>query len=81
MEKSSHNKLYAVKDISLETEENTLDVEELSCKECMILKRGDCFGAKEICDLFKFSPAVTKREKERWPQYGDATAFKLGKKR
>lgn len=81
IEKCSSNTLDTSNDTSLKKEEKALDTCELNCKDCMMLKRGDCFGEKEICDLFKVSPSVMKEEKERWPQYGDATAFKLGEKR
>ena len=52
-----------------------------SCNTCMLMKRGECFGKKEICPDYKHSPSVSEKEKENWPTYGDATAFKLGKRR
>ena len=81
MKKSTKTTPDISEDTSLKTEEKISDTGELNCQDCMLLKRGDCFGEKEICDFFKFSPSVTQREKERWPQYGDATAFKLGERR
>ena len=53
-----------------------------SCNTCMLMKRGDCSGLQnKVCDDYKHSPSVSEREKENWPAYGDATAFKLGKRR
>lgn len=53
-----------------------------SCNTCMLMKRGDCSGLQnKVCDDYKHSPSVSEREKENWPKYGDATAFKLGKRR
>ena len=49
------------------------------CNNCMILKKGDCFGKVEVCSDYKPIPIVYKKEKEKWPKYGDATMFRLGR--
>ena len=52
-----------------------------SCKTCLEMKRGDCFGKEEACDEYKYSPPMTEEKRQQWPKYGDATAFRLGKPR
>ena len=52
-----------------------------SCKTCLEMKRGDCFGKQQVCDDYKYAPPMTEEKKQQWPKYGDATAFRLGKTR
>ena len=47
-----------------------------TCENCMEKKKGDCFGAKAICEFFRPSPTSIEG-KEDWPKYGDATFFRL----
>ncbi len=55
--------------------------DDKSCKNCMVMKRGECFGKKNICEDYRYSPRVTEEIKRTWPDYGDATAIRLGKPR
>lgn len=52
-----------------------------SCKNCMVMKRGECLGGKNVCEFYRYSPAMTEEMKRTWPDYGDATAIRLGKPR
>lgn len=52
-----------------------------SCKNCMEMKNGNCFGRNVICEDFRFSPTISKKEMANWPKYGDVTAFKKGERR
>ncbi len=54
---------------------------EKSCKNCIEMKRGECIGRKNICEFYRYSPPVTEEIKRTWPEYGDATAIRLGKPR
>lgn len=38
-----------------------------SCNNCMLLKKGDCFGKAEICEDFRYSPSMSISDKENWP--------------
>lgn len=62
-------------------DEPVLSSDTKTCNTCMLMKRGDCFGKNDICEDYKHSPSVSEREKKTWPTYGDATAFRLGKRR
>jgi len=48
------------------------------CKNCMEMKCGECFGQKNICEFYRYSPSATEETKRNWPKYGDATALKIG---
>ena len=52
-----------------------------SCKNCMEMKNGNCFGQDEICEDFRFAPTISAKERANWPQYGDVTALKKGERR
>ena len=52
-----------------------------TCKNCMEMKKGECLGRKTICEHYRYSPTMTEEMKRTWPDYGDATAFRLGKPR
>lgn len=77
----SDSELSIVKNVTSILNESSLKIIEYSCNDCMELKRENCFGEKEICEFFRYSPSVAKEEKEKWPKYGDATALKLGERR
>ena len=40
---------------------------EKNCDNCMLKKRGDCFGGVNICSLYKHSPNVSASEVDSWP--------------
>ncbi len=42
---------------------------EKSCKNCMDMRRGECFGRPQICEFFRYAPTITDKEKERWPDF------------
>ncbi len=50
---------------------------EKSCKNCIEMKKGDCFGQNSICESYKHSPVISEEKRKDWPKYGDATMFKL----
>ncbi|MBO5930554.1 MAG: hypothetical protein J6Q27_04605 [Clostridia bacterium] len=52
-----------------------------SCNTCMLMKRDECFGKKEICEFYKHSPSVSKELIDTWPEHGDAFKFRKIKKR
>ena len=56
-------------------------IDQNTCKNCMELKNGNCFGQTRICEDFRFSPTISAKERANWPQYGDVTAFKKGERR
>ena len=43
----------------------------------MLMRRGDCIGEKNICEYFREATNISKEEQADWPQYGDATYYKL----
>ena len=47
------------------------------CNNCLILKKGDCFGKKVICKDYKHVASVSKEEISNWPEYGDATYYRM----
>ncbi len=54
---------------------------EYTCEMCKYARREECFPREKICPDFEKAYEVSKEERERWPEYGDATWFKLhGKK-
>ena len=48
-----------------------------TCANCMEMRRNECFGKKEICEYFRYALTISKKESENWPQYGDATKFRM----
>ena len=57
---------------------SSLDGQEAfsSCSNCMVNKRGDCFGAVHVCADFMPVPTVDREIQDAWPAYGDATRFR-----
>lgn len=51
---------------------------ERICRNCMLYRRYDCAGGKEICEDYRGVPAVDEYELQSRPKYGDATAIKEG---
>lgn len=50
-----------------------------SCKNCMEMKNGNCFGSSSICSDYRHSPEISKDEIDRWPKIGDASYYRLHK--
>ena len=46
------------------------------CSNCIVFRRGDCFGQSTICEDFSYAHAFTKEETKFWPTEGDATRFR-----
>lgn len=40
-----------------------------TCKNCMLLKKGDYFGKDKICEDFRYSPSMSASDKEHWPSF------------
>ena len=47
------------------------------CKNCMLLKKGDCFGKDNICEDYRYAPDMDDEKRKNWPKYGDATFFRM----
>lgn len=52
-----------------------------TCKNCMVMRRGDCFGEQNICEMFRYAPTVSEEETKKWPKYGDATLYRMKNKK
>lgn len=46
------------------------------CFSCMKYRSNECFGGKK-CSEYRKAPDISKDEMENWPQYGDATYYRL----
>ncbi len=46
------------------------------CENCMEYKNGNCFGSSVICDDFRYTPEISKEEKDRWPKDGSVSRSK-----
>lgn len=57
---------YTVIEPSRETEPSN---KEYTCNDCMLSKRGDCFGQKNLCNHFKACPRISKSEIDSWPKF------------
>ena len=53
----------------------------LSCFDCKFYNdgNGECPGKESICPDFEKAYKVSRREKEFWPEHGDATSIRLKK--
>lgn len=52
------------------------------CKDCMDYRNGNCFGAQNICEDFRFSPTFSAEETKNWPTEGEASYLRrTGKRR
>ena len=40
---------------------------EKSCDNCMLRKRGECFGGSAVCEFYKHSPSISASEVNSWP--------------
>lgn len=52
---------------------------EVDCLSCRFAKSGECFPQKKICSEYEPAYVVPQSERDAWPEYGDATAFRLNK--
>lgn len=43
-------------------------LQEDSCDNCMLMRREECFGQKNICEDYQHVPYVSKEEMESWPK-------------
>ena len=50
-----------------------------TCRNCMELKNGNCFGSLQICDDFKPTPEMSKEDLDRWPKKGTVSRSKSDK--
>jgi hypothetical protein len=59
--------------------QNQKDINDTNstCNDCALQRMGDCCGQKSICSFFRACPTISLEEKENWPKYGDATAFRM----
>lgn len=56
---------------------NDSDIPSYTCKNCMEMRKGECFGKSEICEFFRYAPTISKDEINNWPKYGDATYYRM----
>ncbi|NLL46044.1 MAG: hypothetical protein GX250_04440 [Clostridiales bacterium] len=56
---------------------------EQSCENCMLYRSAECFGQKGnlLCEFYKPAPTISKEEIANWPEFGDATYFRMGWRR
>jgi hypothetical protein len=54
---------------------------EYKCRDCMVYRRGDCFGKMHLCDDFIASPNISRQEMDNWPSMGDASRYKARSRR
>lgn len=51
-----------------------------SCENCISYLNGDCgMIRRKVCEDYRFVGTIDPREKENWPEFGDATGFKRKK--
>ncbi len=43
-------------------------MEERSCDNCRLKRRGECFGAKSVCQDYKYAPTMTEEQAKAWPK-------------
>lgn len=65
------------KKLLMEIKKVESDIIETSCKNCMLYISEECCGDQNICELYKYSPNVSRKEINSWPKFGDATYFRL----
>lgn len=58
-------------------QESDPDCRDRTCRDCKWYVSEECFGQKRICNDFKEAAILSKQEIKNWPQYGDATYFRL----
>lgn len=63
------------------TEGSSQKESALSCNDCMLMRREDCFGAKKICKFFQHAVNVSREEIDSWPTIGDATRYRMTSKK
>ena len=75
------NKKLFVLDNKIENKQNICESDEScqSCSTCMEMKNGTCFGSLSICSDYRHSPEISMEERNRWPQIGDASYFRIHK--
>jgi hypothetical protein len=61
--------LFEIKDCGVNIDDNMQlkKATEHTCRNCMELRRGDCFGSDAICEDFKFSPTFLPKDTTYWP--------------
>lgn len=73
-------KLFVCKEDENCDEPSTDKIKKNTCDDCMMMRNGECFGAKEICEFFKYAPTISKEEMDSWPEYGDALSYRFDKR-
>lgn len=43
-------------------------MEERSCDNCRLKRRGECFGSKSVCQDYKYAPTMTEEQEKAWPK-------------
>jgi len=47
------------------------------CSSCMNKRSEKCYGSKTICSDFKYTGTISNKERELWPEYGDASHLRM----
>lgn len=50
-------------------QEKEMPIKEYTCNDCMLNKRGDCFGQIDLCNYFKPGPSLSKEELDSLPKH------------
>ncbi|HZK33486.1 MAG TPA: hypothetical protein VFC60_03200 [Tissierellaceae bacterium] len=78
---SRHRSIIGYKLFVINEDQDTNEILNRTCDDCFILKKGDCFGRKEICEDFKYVASVSKGYYESWPKYCDASMWRVNYER
>ena len=53
-----------------------------ACSNCFLHYSGECTSIRdELCEDYRARQVVSKEEMSDWPEYGDATAFRIKKRK
>lgn len=47
------------------------------CRGCWEYLKSDCMGEEETCKAFFPKVSLSQREMSHWPEYGDATYYRI----
>ena len=53
-----------------------------ACSNCFLRYSGECTSLRnELCEDYRAKQTITKVEMDEWPTHGDATAFRIKKRK
>ena len=72
------NKLFYTSQLQMGELETAPQPGVKSCATCFLRYSGECTSLKdELCGDYRAKQTIPQEEMEAWPEYGDATAFRI----